>query len=122
TVIVPSTARPVPPAIHSVIPLFRWDEGTEPEQPMGYRRRRRAGVRIYLDRPWYSSGTGELLAILLAPGKDTEDSWTSKWGGDPVWESQGVDQRALSPLQLTDVLHLMGRDDDPGDALPVRRT
>ena len=59
---------PAAPVVHSVLPLFRWDAGTEPEQPVATRRRRRAGVRIYLERPWYSSGEGELLGVLLAPG------------------------------------------------------
>src|SRR5690606_12636210 len=50
---VPSSAKPAAPIVHSVLPLFRWDTGTEPEQPVGVRRSRRAGIRIYLERPWY---------------------------------------------------------------------
>ena len=30
TVNVPSSARPAAPIVHSVLPLFRWDEGTDP--------------------------------------------------------------------------------------------
>ena len=63
---VPSSARPAAPIVHSVIPLFRWSDATEPEQPMSRRHGRRAGVRIYLERPWFSSGNGELLGVLLA--------------------------------------------------------
>ena len=39
TLYVPSSARPAAPVVHSVLPLFRWDEGTEPEQPCAVRRR-----------------------------------------------------------------------------------
>ncbi len=33
--------------------------------PLVRRRVRRAGLRVYLDRPWYSSGADELLAVVL---------------------------------------------------------
>jgi hypothetical protein len=116
---VPSSARPAPPVVHSVIPLFIWDEGTEPEQPVAYRRRRRPGVRIYLERPWYSSGDGELLGVLLEPGATkTMHTWASQWGGDPLWLTTEVDKRSLSSMQLVDFFHggISGR---PPDATPV---
>lgn len=117
---IPSSARPAAPAVHSVVPLFLWDEGTEPEQPLAVRRRRRAGVRIYLERPWFSSGSGELLGVLLAPGGiDNDDmTWVSQWGADPVWSSAPVAKRAMF-LELPDLLHATGLDDRPGDAIAV---
>ncbi|MGH9139075.1 MAG: hypothetical protein ACRD0G_18855 [Acidimicrobiales bacterium] len=33
--------------------------------PSVVRRTRRAGLRVYLDRPWYSSGAGELLGVVV---------------------------------------------------------
>ncbi len=126
---VPSSARPAAPIVHSVIPLFRWSDGTEPEQPMARRHGRRAGVRIFLERPWYSSGAGELLAVLLAPGGDdtfgppAEDQsgfpFVSKWGGDPAWVSAPIDQRALGLVQLDNLLRTTGFDDRPEAARPV---
>ncbi|MBC9035170.1 hypothetical protein IAG41_22500 [Sphingomonas sp. JC676] len=126
---VPSSARPAPPIVHSVLPLFRWTDETEPEQPMGRRRTRRAGVRLYLDRPWFSSGDGELLGILLANGGDDtayppmEDAsgfpFVSKWGADPIWEAGEVQQRALPVLRLDDLLHEAGLDDRERPARPV---
>jgi hypothetical protein len=104
-----------------VLPLFRWDTGGEPEQPVATRHRRRAGVRIYLERPWYSSGDGELLGVLLAPaGDDTAATRhpVSQWGADPVWLSQPIDNRALY-LELDNLLRVIGFEDRPGDALPV---
>lgn len=140
---VPSSARPAPPVVHSVVPLFRWDKGVEPEQPMARRHVRRAGVRIYLERPWYSSGDGELLAVLLAPaghgsgsggagaiypgndvfGPQQPDKsgfpFVSKVGGDPIWFSAEVTNRALQPLQLDNVLDLVGYDDRDEPGRPV---
>ena len=126
---VPSSAVPAVPVVHSVLPLFRWSDGSESEQPMARRHTRRAGVRIYLERPWFSSGAGELLGVLLAPtGSDTfgpppEDQsgypFVSKWGGDPVWYSRPVQQRALSMLQLDDLLHTSGLDDRHQPGRPV---
>jgi hypothetical protein len=121
TLSVPSSARPAAPIVHSVLPLFRWDAGTEPEQPVATRRRRRAGVRIYLERPWYSSGEGELLGVLLAPaGKDLSATRhpVSQWGADPVWVAAPVANRALF-LELDNLLRAVGLEDRPGDALPV---
>jgi hypothetical protein len=118
---VPSSARPAAPIVHSVLPLFRWDEGTEPEQPVATRHRRRAGVRIYLERPWYSSGEGELLGVLLAPGGNDTTALrhpVSQWGSDPVWLSAPVTNRALF-LELDNLLRAFGFEDRPGDALPV---
>ena len=117
---VPSSALPAPPIVHSVLPLFRWESGTEPEQPVAVRRRRRAGVRLYLERPWFSSGEDELLGVLLAPGGDDTNHHTvvSQWGADPVWLSAPVERRAMF-LELDNLLRVTGLDDDPGDALPV---
>ena len=127
---VPSSARPAAPVIHSVLPLFRWNEGVEPEQPMARRVTRQAGVRIYLQRPWYSSGDGELLAVLLAAngndvfGEPPDDPGTgfpyvSQWGGDPLWVSAPVAARPLQTVQLDDLLHSSGIDDEPRPGRPV---
>lgn len=115
-----SSARPAAPIVHSVLPLLRWDEGTEPEQPVALRRRRRAGVRIYLERPWYSSGAGELLGVLLAPAANDAglDKLVSQWGSDPVWVSQPVPNRAMF-LELDNLMRALGLEDRPGDATPV---
>jgi hypothetical protein len=121
TLDVPSSARPAAPIVYSVLPLFRWETGTEPEQPVATRHRRRTGVRIYLERPWFSSGNGELLGVLLAPAGDDSSAVrhpVSQWGADPVWMSAPVQRRAMF-LELDNFLRAAGLDDRPGDALPV---
>jgi len=125
TLDVPSSARPRKVIVRDVLPLFRWDERTEPAHPFGLRRTRRAGVRIYLERPWFSTGDGELLGIIVAMGADaTVAGAVSQWGGDPVFLQQGPAVRGTLPL--VDLLHLSGLDDRrvPGRPVgpPVSRT
>jgi hypothetical protein len=108
---IPSSARPAKPAVRQVLPMFRWEEETEPEQPFGLRRRRRAGVRIYLDRPWYSSGDGELLGVVVGELGDEPDrsDATSQWGADPVWHGRGPARRAIQ-LELDQLFAGFGRE------------
>lgn len=67
--VVRSSRRPEPPAVRYVVPTFTWQEETVPAERAGRRTVRRTrkgnGLRVYLDRPWYSSGAGELLAVVL---------------------------------------------------------
>lgn len=60
-----------------------------------FSRTRRCGHRIWLERPWYSSGSGEKLAVLLM--MDANVGWdqageyfelASRWGMDPVFETK----------------------------------
>jgi hypothetical protein len=99
---IPSSARPPKPVVRDVLPLFRWGERTEPEQPFGLRRTRRAGLRIYLERPWYATGEGELLGVVLGPVSGEAERGAvpvSAWAADPVWKQRGPSHREFLPLQ-----------------------
>lgn len=118
TLDVPSTARPAKVNVREILPLFRWEERTEPEHPFGLRRTRRSGLRLYLDRPWYSTGDGELLGVLIAKGPDAlVEGAVSQWGSDPVFRQQGPAVRGVLPL--TDLLRASGFDDRPVPGRPV---
>ena len=90
---IPSSARPAPARVPSLLPIFKWTE----TQAGTVRRRQRqgGGIRVYLERPWFSSGIGELLGVVLRPpgfalmGKAAETlrKYTSEWGMDPLWHS-----------------------------------
>ena len=96
---------------------------------MARRHARRSGVRIYLERPWFSSGNDELLGILLAPGGDDEFgpppedqsgfAFVSKWGGDPLWKAPDVANRGMPSLVLSNLLYAGGFDDRDVVARPV---
>ena len=54
------------------------------------RKRIGGGLRVYLDRPWYSSGDGELLGIILYPYivPDELKPYVTRWGMDPIRDSK----------------------------------
>ena len=117
---VPSTARPPKPRVVDALPLFRWSQETESDQPFALRRTRRCGVRLYLQRPWFGSGDGELLGVVLASGSDAVSVGSvSEWAADPVFAQQGPAVR--SQLPLLDLLHIVGLDDRVEPGRPVAR-
>jgi hypothetical protein len=83
-----SSAKPSVPVIDYILPSFNWltnDKGSE------ITRMRTGNIRVYLKRPWYSSGDGEMLAVLL-PIKnvlinETQKMYCTVWGKDPVFNS-----------------------------------
>ena len=68
-----SSARPAAPRVLYVLPTFRWDK----QDGGNIRKHVRHGksLRVWLDRPWFSSGDGEQLAVVLAPGVKLPRGW-----------------------------------------------
>ncbi|MEV0354934.1 hypothetical protein AB0H71_02625 [Nocardia sp. NPDC050697] len=97
----PNSAPPPTPLVHEVVPMFRWEDESEPEHPFARRRTRRSGVRVWLDRPWLASGDGELLAVVVgtAPQDGTSPEDISLWGRDPAFVTAGL--RNATDLQVT---------------------
>jgi hypothetical protein len=68
-----STARPAAPEVVYVLPTFRWER-----QDAGHHRthmRRGNAVRVWLRRPWFSSGDGEQLGVVLEPATRLPLGW-----------------------------------------------
>ncbi len=63
---IPSSARPLPPDVRYILPAFQWQEKSTASKITSVR----AGnvLRVYLGRPWWSSGDGELLGAIVADG------------------------------------------------------
>ena len=58
-----NTARPAPPAVHATVPAFA---GTSESDGSLLRHRRRGGLlRVELSRPWFLSGEGEQLGVVV---------------------------------------------------------
>ena len=73
---IPSSARPAPPVILSVVPAMRWETSDGGEV---IRHLRHGGrLRVELGRPWYTTGQDESLAVITAPdapGPMTDEEW-----------------------------------------------
>jgi hypothetical protein len=91
---VPSSVRPLAPDVLYVVPTFGWErqESTNLKTAVRFGN----GLRVYLNRPWYSSGEGELLGVVLWPAsqpapddsqRETYKEFITQWGLDPTWQS-----------------------------------
>lgn len=91
---VPSSARPAAPSVAYVVPIFGWErqETTNVKSSIRFGN----ALRVYLDRPWYSSGVDELLGVVLWPegapdpdaaARETYKPYFTQWGNDPIWQS-----------------------------------
>lgn len=94
---VPSSARPDAPVPQYVIPTFGWELQRPSTDPIvsgdALSKRLGNGLRVYLDRPWWSSGAHEKLAVVLLNGATLTDDlrpYVTTWGMDPVYHSTPV--------------------------------
>ena len=88
-----NSARPKAPKVRYVIPIYKRSvRGTTATRTGG-------GLRVYLERPWWSSGDQEKLGVLCwhpragdngALPKDTVAPYVTQWGYDPVFKSAHV--------------------------------
>jgi hypothetical protein len=100
---VPSTARPPAPAVRYAVPAFSWSRIRVGDVVTS--RRTGNALRVYLDRPWYASGDGEVLGVVIerspaapkpASTRDRLDTLTTLMGEDPVFRTAGTLSSALS--------------------------
>jgi|CXWL01.1.fsa_nt_gi hypothetical protein len=91
-VIIPSSARPLAPQVEYVIPTFEWSREEKGALTLTGRA---CGLRIYLKRPWYSSGEGEQLAVVLAVPTVNFGATSISSAGVPV-TTWGTDPTKLS--------------------------
>jgi len=85
--VLPASARPQPPDVAAVVPAFAWSPaGKATVLSRASSSRSSASLRVYLERPWFTSGVEEDLAVLLRPssGAASVSDFVSRWGGDPA--------------------------------------
>ena len=90
--LVPASAPPDDPLILYTVPTFRWSR-TEGASSTSATRLGN-GLRVWLDRPWFSSGNGELLGVVILgenrPFTDIPSALVplvTQWGLDPLWDT-----------------------------------
>ncbi|MFC9287257.1 peptidoglycan-binding domain-containing protein [Streptomyces sp. NPDC057052] len=91
---VPSSARPTAPRLLYCVPTLSLETVESPPGTV-VRRRRGGGIRVFLERGWFSSGPGELLGVVLgqAPPAGTpvgDFPEVTLMGRDPVHRSAQV--------------------------------
>ena len=104
---VPSSARPAAPDVRYVLPLFAFGTATTPTGVKSLR----AGnaVRVYLGRPWWSSGEGELLGVVVYP---VPPGIFAPSGYPPTLEPF-VTRYGRDPLRLTNAVRIPTSKDFP---------
>ena len=107
---VPASERPQTPSVVYVVPTFGWQRQTETNVKRSIRFG--GGLRVYLERGWFSSGADELLGVTLdaaAPGDppwsyDTWKPYVTEWGADPIWQSPSLLGRAPGIANFPDAI------------------
>ena len=94
---VPASARPLAPDVVYVVPTFGWERQTDTNLKRSVRFG--GGLRVYLNRPWFSSGAGELLGVALwsyqngslnQAARDKFKPFFTQWGMDPIWQTDSL--------------------------------
>ena len=76
---VPASARPAAPLVNYIVPTFGWQRQTQTNLKRSVRFG--GGLRIYLDRPWFSSGAGELLGVAFYDYSNGSLTDRERWKG-----------------------------------------
>ena len=91
---VPASAPPSDPRVLYVVPTFQWQQAGNNSARNRSVTRYGNGLRVWLDRPWFSSGDGELLGVVIFKdgGRFTDipkefQLLVTQWGVDPFWDS-----------------------------------
>jgi hypothetical protein len=97
---VKNSARPAAPKVLYAIPTFGWEtkhtRGTDGRIEGIESNRSGSGLRVYMERPWYSSGDGELLGVILIHNRYLRDlpdnlkPYITQWGVDPIYSSDST--------------------------------
>ncbi len=83
---VPSTARPPPAQALDVVPAFRWRDGAVQGDVIAHRIREGGVLQVELKRPWFETGDGEQLAVIVARGASPPEleAFLTQCGSDPL--------------------------------------
>lgn len=112
---VQNTSRPEPPVVHSVVPLFAWERKVE--NGVATSVRRTAGLRVYLERPWGTTGPGERLGVMLyadvessktviAAKKSSIHDKVTRWNSDSLEGFGANPARAMLPADFADAIEV----------------
>ncbi|MCW2902325.1 MAG: hypothetical protein JWO67_4590, partial [Streptosporangiaceae bacterium] len=90
-----STVRPPAPVVLGVVPGFAWQR-SQPSADRIEHVRSAQRLRVELARPWFQTGAGEQLAVVLAPtdaDAATAGEWFTRIGRDPLFATPATGPR-----------------------------
>ncbi len=101
-IIIPNSVRPDAPKVLYVVPIYNRTQTANGATRVG------GALRVYLDRPWWSTGDKERLGVVCessvrtdgAGAADPLDAYVTQWGYDPVYASRPSAASSL-PTQPT---------------------
>jgi hypothetical protein len=125
---VPASTRPTPPSVHSIVPAHAWRRERVGNTILSTRR---GGLlRIYVERPWFQSGDGELLAVIVADDQlrlTSQPTWietlpfVSASGADPTGLGGGAPDLSKTTFPRAVVRRIV-RVPGIGNTLPAQAT
>lgn len=94
-VIVPHSGIPDTPPVMCVLPTMSWQRNLGAARAEQVSTRLGNSLRVYIDRPWFQTGNGELLGVVLHTNDngafnkltDAQVPFISQWGLDPLHDS-----------------------------------
>ena len=96
SVSIPNSGRPPSPVVLSTRPAFIWDEQRDAPAFTTLTRRRSGGLlRVELKQPWFETGEGEQLAVLVwTDAKPPKEIWPflTQTGCDPIFRTGTSDR------------------------------
>lgn len=91
---IPSSARPPAPDVRYLIPAFGWNRANSAKSKVSTRHGKL--LRVYLGRPWFATGAGELLGVVISapPSGRTLPAnlapFATGYGSDPIFAERPV--------------------------------
>lgn len=117
---IPNSGMPPAVKVLRTLPSFVWSSDA-PAAPAPLVHQRHGLIRIQLDRPWYATGDGEQLAVIVSPDAAPPASiqnQVSEVARDPIWNA-GTVERWLSAAQFSRATGPAVQLTPEGSAFPV---
>lgn len=125
---VPNSAPPPPPSVLYVVPTFGWVRSNKDNKLSSLRAG--GGLRVYLDRPWMTTGFTEMLGVVLPYISNSHPVSNSladskyadtitMWGADPIWGNTAKVLTAAPPLSAFPLARTAAPITFEGSGLPA---
>ena len=117
-----NSARPEAPKVLYVIPTFAWDKQEDGSEIVS---KRISGLRIWMERPWYSSGAGEMLGVVVWPSAGSPKKAAGSSSGKPSGGAKGYASKTdikskpnAGGISMSGIKEITAKADIPDKLLP----